>query len=92
MWIVFHSRVERLVCISTGMWGVCVPQLCGAACVHFHRHVGSVCSTVVWRGLCAFPQACGECVPQLCGEFVCISTGMWQCVSQLCGGFVCVFL
>ena len=64
MWIVFHSRVEGLVCISTGMWQ-CVPQLCGGfVCIS----TGSVCSTVMWRGLCAFPQACGECVFHSCVE------------------------
>ena len=43
---VFHSCVEVL-CVFLQV--VCVPQSCGGAYVHFHRHVGSVCSTVVWR-------------------------------------------
>ena len=58
--------------------------------MHFQRHVGSVCSTVVWR-VCVyfhmhvgsvfhscveakFPQALGEC------EF-----------PSSCNGFVCIF-
>ena len=80
---VFHSCVEGLVCISTGMWGVC-SIVVWRVCVYFHRHVavcftvvwrfcvcisiGSVCSTVMWRGLCAFPQTCGECVFHSCVE------------------------
>ena len=63
MWIVFHSCVEGLVCISTGMWGVCSTVVCIS--------IGSVCSTVMWRGLCAFPQACGECVFHSCVEALC---------------------
>ena len=63
MWIVFHSRVEGLVCISTGMWGACSTVVCIS--------IGSVCSTVMWRGLCAFPQTCGECVFHSCIEALC---------------------
>ena len=44
----FPSSCNGFVCIFKGMWGVCVPQLCGRACVHFHRHVGSVFHSCVY--------------------------------------------
>ena len=85
MWIVFHSRVEGLVCISTGMWGVC-STVEWRVCVYFHRHV-AVCSTVVWRFCVYFYRLC--VFHSHVEGLMCISTGMWGvCVPQLCGGFV----
>ena len=71
MWIVFQSHVEGLVCISTGMWGVCSTGMWGVCSTVVCISIGSVCSTVMWRGLCVFPQACGECVFHSCVEALC---------------------
>ena len=62
MWIVFHSCVEGVVCISTGMWGVCSTVVCIS--------IGSVCSSHVEGLMCISTGMWGVCVPQLCGGFV----------------------
>ena len=57
--------------------------------MHFHRHVGSVCSTVVWRLSVNFNKNMDSVFHSHVEGLMCISTGMWGvCVPQLCGGLV----
>ena len=75
---VFHSCVEaQKINVDS------VPQSCGGACVHFHRHVGSVFHSCV-ESLCVFPQACGS-VFHNCVEVLCVFLQV-VCVPQSCGG------